>query len=110
MEIVFTDQDGAYVARIAGDLDGNTAPEAESLILSGLAGHDCLILDMSECAYVSSAGLRVLLMLGKQCKAQNVRWALAGVSDEVADVMEMTGFSGFLTLCPDVQTAIQELA
>ncbi len=110
MDIEFLDQDGAHVARIVGDLDGNTAPDAEARIMEYARQHDRLVLDLAACGYVSSAGLRVLLMLGKQLKAQGGRWALAGVSAEIADVMDMTGFSSFFTLCPDVAAAAQTLS
>ncbi len=109
MEIVFSEHNGVSVARITGDLDGNTAPAAETKILEAVTGHELIVLDMTECGYVSSAGLRVLLMLGKQFKTQNIRWALAGVSAEVADVMDMTGFSSFFIMCPDIAAAMQTL-
>jgi anti-anti-sigma factor len=53
---------------------------------------------MNKCGYVSSAGLRVLLMLAKHLTAQDGHLALVGVCPEIKDVMEMTGFINFFKL------------
>jgi anti-anti-sigma factor len=71
-----------------------------------LAAKCCLILDLGECAYISSAGLRVLMMIAKQITVQGGKLALAGVCDEVRDVMDMTGFINFFKLYNTVKEAI----
>jgi len=47
---------------------------------------------------VSSAGLRVLLMGGKTAKAKGASMTLPGVSEEIMEVLEMTGFADMLTV------------
>ena len=49
---------------------------------------------MSECPYVSSAGLRTLLTIGKKVKINKGHMNIINLSEEVKDVMEMTGFGG----------------
>ena len=56
-----------------------------------------LILDMKELEYISSAGLRVLLAAQKKMN-QSGKMKLTGVSDEVMEVFEITGFSDILTI------------
>jgi len=98
------------VISLVGDLDSNTAPATEAEMSKQIVAGCCLALDLSQLRYISSAGLRVLLMIGKQLKTQGGRWAFCGLSDEIADIMEMTGFSGFFTVYPDLKTALDNLS
>ncbi|MCM8756505.1 MAG: STAS domain-containing protein [Candidatus Omnitrophica bacterium] len=98
MEIEIEKKERFTIVRLIGNLDSNTSPQAQAKILP-LASNQCyLALDMSRCNYVSSAGLRVLLMLAKQFKAQGGRLGLVGVCEEIKDVMEMTGFINFFEM------------
>jgi anti-anti-sigma factor len=106
MEIKIGNQEGVSVVQFIGSLDGNTSPEAQEKILPLTSSKCCLVLDLSQCSYISSAGLRVLLMTAKQIAAQGGKLALAGVCDEVRDVMDMTGFINFFKLCNTVKEAI----
>ena len=54
-----------------------------------------VLLDMTACHYVSSTGLRVLLYSKKVAAAKGLKICLSGISDEVKDVMDVTGFSNF---------------
>ena len=107
MEIKTVTQDEVTIVEISGSLDANTVPEAQDVIMP-LVVPDCLlVMDMSECEYVSSAGLRLLLMIAKRLKAnQSGQWCLAGVSEEIMDVMEMTGFVQFFETFDTVSDAI----
>ena len=105
MEINTVSQEGITVIKVSGNLDGNAAPAAQDKIMQLISRECCLILDLTECKYISSAGLRVLLMIAKQLQSEGGRWALAGVCDEVKDVMEMTGFSGFFKAYDTVEAA-----
>ena len=69
MEISFSEQDGVTVAALSGRLDSATSGEAQQALASGLDGCGRLLLDLEKVAYVSSAGLRVFLMLAKQSRA-----------------------------------------
>jgi len=105
MEIKTFSQDVVTVAEITGNLDSNTAPQAQEQIMPLVVAKCCLVLDLKKCTYISSAGLRVLLMLAKQLTAQQSRLALAGVCPEIKDVMEMTGFINFFQIYDSVSQA-----
>ena len=110
MQVTSRQEDKVRVVQVVGDLDGKTAATAESEILRYVEPNCCLVLDLAGCCYISSAGLRVLLMLGKQVKTLGGCWVFAGLSSEIMDVMEMTGFSDFFIICPDVDAAVQTLS
>ena len=91
-----------------GRLDSASSPDFEAQVLETLqSAPPRLVLDMSALDYVSSAGLRVILLAGKRLKAGGGRLALAGLRDNVRDVFEM---SGFLTLFPILPTVDEALA
>lgn len=83
--------------KIEGRLDTTTAPSLEKVINELPADMNELVLDMNELAYVSSAGLRVLLSAQKKMNKLG-SMKLTGVCEEVMEVFEMTGFSDILDI------------
>lgn len=92
MEIIFTKKDGVTIIAISGNLDGTTAPDAQEKIFPVITPECRLVFDMKECGYISSAGLRILLMFAKQIAKIGGKGALIGLSEEINEVMKMTGF------------------
>ena len=74
MEIKIDNQDCVTVVRISGSLDANTVGNAQDMIMPLITTNCLLVLDMGQCDYVSSAGLRLLLMVAKELKADNGVW------------------------------------
>ena len=109
MEISTRIQDNATIVKISGSLDGNTVNDAQDKIMPLLTGKMFLVLDMENCEYVSSAGLRLLLMGAKQLSTQGGVLVLSGLSDEIRDVMEMTGFNNFFKTYVSVSAALESL-
>ena len=68
-----------------------------------------LVLDMEQCDYISSAGLRVMLMVAKMLANKKGKVALAGLSEEIYDVMEMTGFAHFFEIYDTVSEAVEAI-
>lgn len=97
--IIETKIEGANViARVSGEIDGKTAPQVQSELLAALEHGQRLLVDMKEVSYLSSAGLRMLLLLYRQVAAKKGKVVLVGVSEEIRDTMSMTGFINFFTL------------
>ena len=87
-----TKKDGTQLTVcLSGELNTLTAPELTALLDRELGGMQALVLDFTECDYVSSAGLRVLLATYKQMKAANGSMALANVGENFKDVLKNTG-------------------
>jgi len=83
---------------LSGRLDTITAPKLQESLIPEFNTANQVELDFTELIYVSSAGLRVLLMGEKAAKAKGASMTLKGVSDEVMEVFEMTGFADMLTI------------
>ena len=83
--------------KISGRLDTTTAPQLESEITGGLSGVKNLTIDMAELAYVSSAGLRVLLKAQKTMNKQG-KMTVKNASQEIKEIFEVTGFDELLNI------------
>ena len=95
MQINFNKTDGNLNVAIEGRLDTITAPELESFISKNYDADSTLIIDCEKLAYISSAGLRVLLIAQKRSKG---KMKLTKVCELVMEVIEMTGFADILVI------------
>ncbi|MBO4262363.1 MAG: STAS domain-containing protein [Clostridia bacterium] len=82
---------------LSGRLDTITAPTLEAEFNSSLDGVTSLVLDLGDLAYVSSAGLRVLLSAQKKMNAQG-EMKVRRVNDTVKEIFDVTGFSDILDI------------
>ena len=88
-------KDGTFEVSIQGRMDTITAPELLRQFQNAGSGLKAIHVDVSRMPYVSSAGLRVLLMMYKSLEDKNL-FKMTGVRDEVRDILETTGFDQFL--------------
>jgi anti-anti-sigma factor len=107
MEIKIITRDKITIAAVSGNLDGNTVIQAQEAIMPLITPNCLLVMDMQQCHYISSAGLRLLLMMGKLFSNNGGRGVLACLSEEIKDVMEMTGFDHIFKNHETVSVAIE---
>jgi anti-anti-sigma factor len=86
------------VLSLEGRLDTTTAPQLQGQLIPEFAEGRHIQLDFKSLLYVSSAGLRVLLMGEKTANAKGGKMTLVNVSAEIQEIFEMTGFSEVLTV------------
>ena len=85
------------IIELKGRIDNVTSADIEASIESVLDGTPpALILDFSKVTFVSSIGLRVLLMAAKRCRKQNARFALHSVSPQIVGLFGLSGLNAFL--------------
>ena len=95
MKINFNKDGGNLNIALDGRLDTITAPEFESFLSENYDGKGAIAIDCANLAYVSSAGLRVLLSAQKKTKGS---MKLTNVCELVMEVFEMTGFADILVI------------
>src|SRR4029450_299109 len=95
MEINVKSSAQVTVVELGGDIDSNTAPQAQERILPLGQPAAKILLDMSGVEYMSSAGLRMLLSMYRQVSRQNGGIVLVGLNEEIKDTMAITGFLNF---------------
>jgi len=96
MDIAKTQEGDKTIFGLVGQIDTRTAPELQETLIPEFDTAKEIMLDLSEVTYVSSAGLRILLLGEKTAKAKSCLMTLTGVSEEVMEVFEMTGFDEIL--------------
>jgi anti-anti-sigma factor len=99
MEINVVKQNDEIVMTIVGRVDTVTTPELEKAVQpyfseSGIT----LIFDCTKMDYISSSGLRVILMAHKQITAKGGQFILRNLVSEVRSVIDMTGFSRIINI------------
>jgi anti-sigma B factor antagonist len=110
MEINVKPAEQVTVIEISGEIDSNTAPQAQERVLPLVQPGVKILLDMSGVEYMSSAGLRMLLSMYRQITRQNGGLVLVGLAEEIKDTMSITGFLNFFTTRDTVDEGLEALA
>ncbi|HKM94754.1 MAG TPA: STAS domain-containing protein [Prolixibacteraceae bacterium] len=105
MNVDITTKENMTIISIEGSIDSKTAGELQSKIMGKVSETDKVLLDLTKVDFVSSAGLRLLLMIYRQIKSKNGKIILVGVCDEIKDVMAMTGFINFFEFSQTIEEA-----
>ena len=98
MEVKFNKQNSNLTVVISGNIDTVTAPELDAKLQENIAGVKDLVLDFAAVDYISSAGLRVILMTNQLMEDVDGNMTVKNVNEDVRDVFEMTGFDSLLNL------------
>jgi anti-sigma B factor antagonist len=103
-------QENVAVIALDGSLDSGTAPHVQQELDGMMLDRGQVLLDLGRMNYMSSAGLRVLLLIHRQSERTGARLALACVSPEVQSVLAATGFLGFFHVAATVEDGVAELS
>ncbi len=110
MEILSQAQGEITVLTVSGKLDAVTTPAFEQKVRDLVeSGAILLVVDLAGLEYISSAGLRGLLMLNKLVRAKAGRACLAGVGGNVRSVFEMSGFTALFEVRDTAAAAMEAL-
>ena len=110
MQISEERRPGVFILGLSKRLDATTAQIVEDRILGVIdAGDHRLVIDLAQLEYVSSAGLRVLLIAAKRLKTANGRLALSGPTDHVRQVFDIAGVTSFLNIHSSRDEAIKHV-
>jgi len=110
MDVATEVHDETLIHRISGRIDTSTAADAEHKLTAEVRQGRRVVLDMTRVAYVSSAGLRVVLMAAKLAKANRGAVALFGLQPTVREVFAMSGFDKVVTIRDDEAAALAAVA
>ena len=97
MTITTTRNGSALTLQLEGRLDTTTSPQLEAELSASLDGVKQLTLDLQQLAYLSSAGLRVILGAHKRMNKQG-QMVVRHVNETIMEVFEVTGFVDILTI------------
>ncbi len=98
MTVTETKGEDTIQLNVEGNVDTNTAPQLQTYILQAFQKGRNVVIEMSKCPYMSSAGLRALLIGQKTATSKGGSMKLVNVQPTVKDVFEVSGFATILTV------------
>ena len=110
MDVTTERQDGVLSAQVGGRIDGTNASEFEEAIRTAIEESDrAVIVDFEKLAYISSAGLRAILLTAKSLDNRNANFALCSLSDQIREVFETSGFDKVIAIHSSKAEALASL-
>lgn len=110
MEVTTERQDGVLSVHVSRRIDAGSAGEFEETVGNAIQNDDrAVIMDFENLVYISSAGLRAVLMTAKSLWRRDAAFALCSVSGTVLDVFQMSGFDKIMAIHPTGADALASL-
>jgi len=109
MEIREERRETILIMAPVGRVDSNTSNAFEASVL-GHAQESRLLVDLGGVEYISSAGLRVFLMLARKVKEAGGRLVLCGMGASVRQVFDLAGFTALFAVEPSVEQGMARLS
>ena len=108
---VTIERNGETLIAMAEDrVDGTNASEFQQALESAISGSDrVVVLDCENLTYISSAGLRVVLLTARALQRQNSKFAVCSLSEQIREVFEISGFDKIIPVHPTRSEAIGAL-
>jgi anti-sigma B factor antagonist len=110
MEIATRTADKITVVEVSGFIDGKTAPDFQEKVLQVMQETDTVLIDLGQVSFMSSAGLRAMLVTYRATQESKTIVALAGLPEEIKDNMEATGFITFFKIFETIEAGLKELS
>lgn len=107
MNTSVVDKGSFYIAKPRGSLNGESSPAFEQHIRE--MPQKSVILNMQELEYISSAGLRAVLIIAKELKANDKKLILCNLEAKIRRVFDMAGFLSIIDAAPSQEDAIERL-
>jgi stage II sporulation protein AA (anti-sigma F factor antagonist) len=108
MEIARVAVDGSLVVAPAGRIDSTTSEALERALADALdGGARRMVVDFADVGYISSVGLRVLLVVAKRIRTDRGTLVLCSLGDSVRQVFDLAGFLPLFTVEPTRELAVK---
>jgi stage II sporulation protein AA (anti-sigma F factor antagonist) len=108
MDLVIDKVDDVVLVSVAGQINSGNASAIEADLVSQVErGEQRMVLDLGMLGYISSAGLRVVLLLAKRLKQENGKLVLCALQPRVREVFDISGFLTILTVVDTREEALR---
>ena len=98
MNIIKNYNEKELTLSVKGRIDTITSQELDDEINDELGNFDSLIMDFSELDYISSAGLRVLILTQKKLKHDDIPFVIINVNDTIGGIFRISRFDKILKI------------
>lgn len=110
MEINQTVVDNVTIIAVSGKIDAITSNDLEIAINDQIyQNNNKIVIDLTEVNYISSIGLRILLIALKKVKLRQGDLKLASLQPFVREVFDTTGLTKIISIYPNQEEAIKEM-
>jgi anti-anti-sigma factor len=107
MELAIVRENGILIASPQGRLDGSNAQEFQGNLTEAIESNDrAVVLDLGQLSYISSAGLRVILITTKALQRQNQELAVCSLGESIREVFAISGFDKIIKVWDSQPDAI----
>ena len=111
MDLAFARENGILIASPQGRLDGSNAQEFQGDLSGAVDSNDRgVVLDLGQLSYISSAGLRVILITTKALQRQDTELAVCSLTESIREVFAISGFDKIIKVWPSQPDAIASFA
>ena len=101
---------GILIAMPVGRIDGSNYLECQNILESGIdTDESALILDFAQLGYISSAGLRVCLVVAKKFNGPGKAFGICNLSSSIRDIVTVSGFDQIIPLYDSQSAAIETM-
>ena len=108
ISVTWERQAGVLIGVLDGRIDGNSAAAFQSALEAGIgAADDTLILDFENVSFISSAGLRVGLVIARKFNEPGKKFAVCTLPESVREVVEISGFDQLISVYPSQAEAVK---
>jgi anti-anti-sigma factor len=102
------DQSNIRTVRLSGRIDAAAVPSVQKAVREAMAaGAFKIVIDLADASFISSSGLRVLLLLVRELRKQGGDIRLCAARPQVAEVFHLTGFDRIFELYPSREAAAE---
>ncbi|MEJ2229909.1 MAG: STAS domain-containing protein [Nitrospirales bacterium] len=112
MEISEMKKGSVIILSLKGRLDASTSKVVEESLLNKINNTQerLFVVDFKQLDYISSAGLRVLLVAAKILKSKNGKIVLANLNDHLKRIFEITGFREIFPIFQNQEEALKNIS
>ncbi len=110
MDVTTERHDDVLSADVGGRIDGSNVVQFEEAIRTAIEDSDrAVIMDFGKLVYISSAGLRAVLLTAKSLHSRDAKLLLCSLSGPIREVFEISGFDKILPIHPSRAEALSSL-
>ena len=107
VQVKWERKDGILIAMLIGHIDSSNVDRFQSIVESGIDAEDrALILDFERVFFISSAGLRISLVISRKFNESGKQFGICTISDPIRNVLAISGFDQIIPIYDSRDAAI----
>lgn len=109
IDIKYTVEDDLQLIKVIGEVDASSSIHLDNAMREAINQDPDIIVDLSELAYISSAGLGVFMSYLQELEAKEQKFVICGLNDKVLEVFQILGLDQLLIIKDNEEEARKQL-